>query len=98
MKNRFWEFLQKYWFCFLMSVLMCIGVAISTYYANCLVVGSDMIKFNLADLYLIYVVPIYSLIYGIVSYVKTKKILIPQVISYVIICIYYFSSLFNLGS
>lgn len=90
MKNKFLEFLQKYWFCFLMSVLKCIGKAISTYYADSLVIGSDMIKFDLSDLYLIYVVPVYSLIYGISSYVRTKKIWVPQLILYVITCMYYF--------
>jgi len=69
---------------------MCIGIVISTCFADSLVIGSDMIKFDLADLFLIYVVPIYSLIYGISSYVKTKKILVPQLILYVITCMYYF--------
>ena len=90
MKNKFLKFLRKYWFCFLMSVLKCIGKAISTYYADSLVIGSDMIKFDLSDLYLIYVVPVYSLIYGISSYVRTKKIWVPQLILYVITCMYYF--------
>jgi len=71
---------------------MCIGIVISTCFADSLVIGSDMIKFDLADLFLIYVVPIYSLIYGISSYVKTKKILVPQLILYVITCMYYFGT------
>ena len=90
MKNKFLEFFKKYWLCFLLSILKCIGKAISTYYADSLVIGSDMIKFDLSDLYLIYVVPVYSLIYGISSYVRTKKIWVPQLILYVITCMYYF--------
>jgi len=90
MKNKFLEFFKKYWLCLLLCVLKCIGKAISTYYADSLVIGSDMIKFDLSDLYLIYVVPIYSLIYGISSYVRTKKIWVPQLILYVITCMYYF--------
>ena len=92
MKNKFLEFFKKYWLCLLLCVLKCIGKAISTYYADSLVIGSDMIKFDLSDLYLIYVVPIYSLIYGISSYVRTKKIWVPQLILYVITCMYYFGT------
>ena len=34
MKNRFLSFLRKYWFCFLLSIIMVIGIHLSTRYAD----------------------------------------------------------------
>lgn len=81
MKKRFLNFLRKYWICLLLSVLMVIGISLSTYYAESI-------------LYLIIGMPLYSLIYGCLSYIKTKKIWLPQLIIYLITCIYFFG--FNL--
>ena len=80
MKNRFLNFLKKYWLCILLSVIMVIGISLSTRYANLHESGSagSMIQFNLRDLYLIFGLPLYSLIYGCLSYIKTKRIWIPQ--------------------
>ena len=89
MKNRFLSFLKKYWFCFLLSIIMVIGISLSTYYTDFYTIKSDMIKFGLSSLYLIYVIPIYSLIYGCFSYMKIKKIWVPQLILYLITCIYF---------
>lgn len=92
MKNRFLSFLKKYWFCFLLSIIMVIGISLSTYYTDFYTIKSDMIKFGLSSLYLIYVIPIYSLIYGCFSYMKIKKIWVPQLILYLITCIYFFGT------
>lgn len=92
MKNRFLSFLSKYWFCFLLSIIMVIGNSLSTYYTDFYIIKSDMIKFGLSSLYLIYVIPIYSLIYGCFSYMKIKKIWVPQLILYLITCIYFFGT------
>lgn len=92
MKNRFLNFLKKYRFCILLSVIMVIGIFLSNYYADCYKIGGDMIKFDLSSLYHIYVIPTYSLIYGCLSYVKIKKSWVPQVILYLITCIYYFGA------
>ena len=90
MKNRFLSFLRRYWICILLSVLMGIGIFLSVYYSESYKIGSDMIKFDLSILYIIYVIPIYSLIYGSLSYVKVKKVWIPQLILYFITTISYF--------
>lgn len=89
MKNRFLNFLQKYWFCLLLSLIMVVGVSLSDYYAYLYEFGSDKIKFGLSTLYLVYVIPIYSLIYGCSSYVKIKKVWIPDLILYFTTCIYF---------
>ena len=92
MKNRFLNFLKKYWLCILLSIIMIIGVLLSTRYANLYKTGSDssMIRFDLRDLYLIYGLPLYSLIYGCLSYIKTKKIWIPQLILCFVSFLYWF--------
>ena len=53
---------------------MVIGMFLSTIYADLYKSGSesDMIRFNLKDLYLVYGLPLYSLIYGCLTYIKTK--------------------------
>ena len=73
MINRFLNFLRRYWICILLSVIMVIGISLSTRYANLYESGSGMIRFDLRELYLIFGLPLYSLIYGCLSYIKTKK-------------------------
>jgi hypothetical protein len=80
MKNRVLNFLKKYWLCFLFSVIMTIGIYVSTCYAHLYESGHGMIRFNLRDLYLIFGLPLLSLIYGCLSYIKTKRVLLPQLI------------------
>ena len=92
MKNKFSNFLRKYWLCFLLSVIMVLGVILSTHYADLYETGSDsdMIRFDLRELYLIYVMPLYSLVYGCLSYAVLKKVWIPQLILFAIGFIYWF--------
>ena len=92
MKIRILDFFKKYWLCFLLSIIMLIGVFLSTHYADLYEIGSDMIRFNLSVLYMIYIMPIYSLLYGCLSYIKAKKIWVPQLILYLITSMYYFSA------
>ena len=92
MKNRFLNFLRKYWLCILLSVIMVVGFLLSTRYANLYKTGNDssMIRFNLRGLYLIYGLPLYSLIYGCLSYIKTKRIWIPQLVLFFVSFLYWF--------
>ena len=90
MRSSFLKLLQKYLFCLLLSVPMGIGIFLSTYYAESYKIGSEMIRLDLATLYILYVIPIYSLIYGSLSYVKIKKVWVPQLILYFITAISYF--------
>ena len=62
MKNRFLSFLRKYWFCFLLSVIMVIVMFLSTVYADLYETGGGYIQFDLEALYLIFGIPLYSLI------------------------------------
>ncbi len=91
MKNRFLNFLRKYWLCILLSVIMVIGILLSTRYANLYKTGSagSMIRYDLRDLYLVYGLPLYSLIYGCLSYIKTRRIWIPQLILFIVSILYW---------
>lgn len=89
MKNRFLNFLRKYWLSILLSVIMLIGIFLSTRYADLYHNGSDILPMNLRDLYIIYAMPLCSLIYGCLSYIKAKKIWFPQLILFVITTTYW---------
>ena len=78
------KILRKYWVCILLSTIMVVGTFLSTRYADLYVVDSGIINFDLSTLYLICVVPVYSIIYGVLSYVVLKKVWVPQLILYVI--------------
>ena len=69
---------------------MIIGVSLTTHYADLYKSGSGMIIFNLRDLYLIFGLPLYSLIYGCLSYINVKKIFIPQLILCIVTFFYWF--------
>ena len=92
MKNRFLNFLKKYWLCILLSLIMVAGLYLSSHYADLYETGSegDMIRFDLGDLYLIYGLPLYSLIYGCLSFIKVKKIWLPQLILFTITFLHWF--------
>lgn len=92
--NKTRKFLRKYWLCFLLSVLMVVGMLLSTVYKDVYESGSEMIRFNLQDVYLIFGIPLVSFIYGCLSYLNTKKTWIPQLIIYSITCIYFFATNF----
>ena len=88
--NKIFEFLRKYWLCFLFSVLMVVGIFLSTAYKDMYESGSGYIRFDLSELYLIFGMPLYSLIYGCLSYVVLRKVWVPQLILFVIAFIYWF--------
>ena len=91
MKNRFLSFLRKYWFCFLLSIIMVTGIHLSTRYADLYETGSvgDIIRFDLGELYLIYVIPLYSFVYGCLSYIILKKAWLPQLILFTTTFLYW---------
>ena len=90
MKNGFLNFLKKYWLCILLSIIMIVGFLLSTRYADLYETGKrgDLIRFNLRGLFCS--LPLYSLIYGCLSYIKTKRIWIPQLILCFVSFLYWF--------
>ena len=90
MKNRFLNFLKKYWLCILLSVIMVIGLSLSTTFADLYESGRGYIRFDLRDLCLVFGLPLYSIIYGCLSYIKIKGIWVPQFILCIITFLYWF--------
>ena len=84
MKSTFLNFFKKYWLCILLSTIIGIGFPLTIHYADLLKIGSGMIVFDLSALYLFCFAPIYSLMYGCLSYVILKKVWLPQLLLYVI--------------
>ncbi len=90
MKNRFLKFFKKYRFCFLLSAIIVGGVPLSSLFADLYEHGGPMIRFNFHDDYLIFIMPLFSLIYGCLSYAILKKAWLQQLILFVIAFIYWF--------
>ena len=78
--------------CYLISIIMVIGISLSDIYADLYKTGSsgDMIRFDLGDLYLIFGIPLYSFVYGCISYIILKKAWLPQLILFGVMYIYWF--------
>ena len=78
MKNKISDFIKKYWICFKLCLIMNVGMIISSVFSNLFEIGGNNIRFNLADLYILDVIPIFQFAYGYITYKNTKKILIPN--------------------
>ena len=89
MKSTFLNFLRKYWLCMLLSVLMVVGTSLATRYGN-LYESSDPYRLDLGEVYLVFVIPLISLIYGCLSYFILKRIWVPLLILGVINFLYWF--------
>jgi len=76
---------------------MVFGISLSTIYADLYISGDvdDMLRFDLRDVYLVFCLPLYSLIYGCLSFLKTRKILLQQLILYIVSFLYWFR--FDIG-
>lgn len=91
MQNRFLNFIRKYWLSILLSLIMLLGIPLSIKYSYLYQSDSEVFPFDLSTVYLLCVIPIYSLIYGYLSYVKAKKVWVPQLILYTATFIYFFA-------
>ena len=69
---------------------MVTGVSVAYRYADLYESGNGMIRFDFRDLYLLYGFPIYALLYGIISFINTRRIWIPQLILFAITFAYWF--------
>lgn len=80
MKNRLLSFCKKYWICFLLNVIYIAGLVLTDCFADAYISGSDTIKFNLNELYRMFFVPLFALLYGCLSFVVSKNAWLPQLI------------------
>ena len=80
MKNRFSNHYSKYKISYITSVAIVAGIFLSTYFSELFEIGI----LNFRDIYLLFIIPICSIFYGIVTYIKVRKIWIPQLIFFII--------------
>ena len=89
MKRRFLNRFSKYNICYIIGIAIIVGFYLSICYPDFLEIGEDTLVFNFTDVYLIFIIPICSIFYGCISYVKVRKIFLPQLIYYVIFMLGY---------
>ena len=85
MKNRFSNHYSKYKICYIASVAIVAGIFLSTYFSKLFEIGDSILTFNFSDIYLLFIIPICSILYGIVTYIKVRKIWIPQLVFFIIL-------------
>ena len=87
MKNRILKFLKTYWWCFLLGILLVAGLRIVDFFCGETVVSDGFLKFTVTDCYLMYVMPLFSVFYGIITCVFLKKVWMPNLILFVTVWI-----------
>ena len=80
MKNRFLNFFSSYWFFVFLNIIMLIGIVFSKIFGDVYIQKSVLYSYNLHSIYVFIIIPIYSLIYGVLSYFVCKKISAPQIL------------------
>lgn len=95
MKNRVFSFLRKYRLCFLLSVILVVGMVIATIFNDLYVRRiNDDFTFGLAAYYFFYVTPIFSFVYGGLSYAVVRKFWAPQ---FVLLLIHIIGAVFTVN-
>ena len=91
MKNVLLKFFKKYWLCMLLSIIMVIGIALADHYSYLYVRGDDfdLIRPNLETDYMVLGLPLFSLVIGVISYIKAKNAWLPPLIVGIISFIYW---------
>lgn len=80
MKKKFLLFLNDHWFIILLNTLMLIGTVFSNIFGDIYIKKNTLYSFNLHSIYVLVVLPIYSLIYGCISYVVYKRLWSQQIL------------------
>lgn len=80
MKNRFLNLLRKYRLLLLLNIFILIATVFSKIFGELYIIKRDFFSFNLHTVYVFAVLPIYSIIYGCLSYIICKKVWFPQML------------------
>ena len=80
MKNRFLNLLRKYRLLLLLNIFILIAMVFSKIFGELYIIKRDFFSFNLHTVYVFAVLPIYSIIYGCLSYIICKKVWFPQIL------------------
>ncbi len=87
MKNCFLNHCKRYKICYIMATIIILGLHLSAFFPKICKLGDSILSFDFNDMYLLFIIPILSIVYGIVSHIKSNKIVLPQLI-YLIILVF----------
>ena len=80
MKKHFHNFFYQYRLLVLFNIIMIISTVFSSVMGDIYVVQNEVLSYNLHSIFVLRILPVYSLLYGIVSYAIYKKIRYPQLL------------------
>ena len=78
MKKALQQLFCQYKLLVLFNVIMIIGAVLSSVMGDIYVVQNEVLSYNLHSIFVLGILPVYSLLYGIVSYAIYKKVQYPQ--------------------
>ena len=80
MKKHLHNFFYQYRLLVLFNIIMIISTVFSSVMGDIYVVQNEVLSYNLHSIFVLRILPVYSLLYGIVSYAIYKKIRYPQLL------------------
>lgn len=78
MKKVLAQLFYQYKLLLLFNIIMIISTVLSSVMGDIYVVQNEVLSYNLHSIFVLRILPVYSLLYGIVSYAIYKKIRYPQ--------------------
>lgn len=78
MKKVLAQLFYQYKLLLLFNIIMIISTVLSSVMGDIYVVQNEVLSYNLHSIFVLRILPVYSLLYGILSYVIYKKIRYPQ--------------------
>lgn len=78
MKKHFHNFFYQYRLLVLFNIIMIISTVLSSMMGDIYVLQNEVLSYNLHSIFVLRILPVYSLLHGIVSYAIYKKIRYPQ--------------------
>jgi len=78
MKKHLHNFFYQYRLLVLFNIIMIISTVLSSAMGYIYVAQNEVLSYNLHSIFVLRILPVYSLLYGIVSYAIYKKIQYPQ--------------------
>ena len=78
MKKVLLQLISQYRLLVLFNIIVIISTVLSSAMGDIYVVQNEVLSYNLHSIFVLRILPVYSLLYGIVSYAIYKKIRYPQ--------------------
>ena len=80
MKKALTQLFHQYRLLLLFNIIMIISTVLSSAMGDIYVVQNELLSYNLYSIFVFRILPVYSLLYGIISYAIYKKIRYPQLL------------------